>query len=180
MKRTNLIKIFFTAVLVAEIIFAGANFFKANRLANTFQNKKESQQKISSSKTQTSPSKLERLSKIFQDNQEISQAIAQNLLTTQSRPFNLNEGEKIFSSSSNFFYGAGGKQSSPEKIPSLIIKGIVKNNNAFLAVVDTEHEKGRLIKKGDTLKDIGGRVTKISLKGITVLVKNNLITYEFK
>ena len=177
MKRTNLIKIFFTAVLVAEIIFAGANFFKANRLANTFSNK---QQKISSSKTQTSPSKLERLSKIFQDNQEISQAIAQNLLTTQSRPFNLNEGEKIFSSSSNFFYGAGGKQSSPEKIPSLIIKGIVKNNNAFSAIVDTEHEKGRLIKKGDTLKDIGGRVTKISLKGITVLVKNNLITYEFK
>ena len=177
MKRTNLIKIFFTAVLVAEIIFAGANFFKANRLANTFSNK---QQKISSSKTQTSPSKLERLSKIFQDNQEISQAIAQNLLTTQSRPFNLNEGEKIFSSSSNFFYGAGGKQSSPEKIPSLIIKGIVKNNNAFLAVVDTEHEKGRLIKKGDTLKDIGGRVTKISFDGITVRVKNNLITYEFK
>ena len=177
MKRTDLIKIFFTAVLVAEIIFAGANFFKANRLANTFSNK---QQKISSSKTQTSPSKLERLSKIFQDNQEISQAIAQNLLTTQSRPFNLNEGEKIFSSSSNFFYGAGGKQSSPEKIPSLIIKGIVKNNNAFSAIVDTEHEKGRLIKKGDTLKDIGGRVTKISLKGITVLVKNNLITYEFK
>ena len=177
MKRTDLIKIFFTAALVAEIIFAGTNFFKANRLANPFSNK---QQKISSSKTQTSPSKLERLSKIFQDNQEISQAIAQNLLTTQSRPFNLNEGEKIFSSSSNFFYGAGGKQSSPEKIPSLIIKGIVKNNNAFLAVVDTEHEKGRLIKKGDTLKDIGGRVTKISLKGITVLVKNNLITYEFK
>ena len=177
MKRTDLIKIFFTAALVAEIIFAGANFFKANRLANTFSNK---QQKISSSKTQTSPSKLERLSKIFQDNQEISQAIAQNLLTTQSRPFNLNEGEKIFSSSSNFFYGAGGKQSSPEKIPSLIIKGIVKNNNAFLAVVDTEHEKGRLIKKGDTLKDIGGRVTKISFDGITVRVKNNLITYEFK
>ena len=177
MKRTDLIKIFFTAALVAEIIFAGTNFFKANRLTNTFSNK---QQKISSSKTQTSPSKLERLSKIFQDNQEISQAIAQNLLTTQSRPFNLNEGEKIFSSSSNFFYGAGGKQSSPEKIPSLIIKGIVKNNNAFSAIVDTEHEKGRLIKKGDTLKDIGGRVTKISLKGITVLVKNNLITYEFK
>ena len=173
---------FFTLFL--GIIWAGLNYFRAERIANV------NEELYTSAEVEHRRGKNETLERLMAAAQAVGtmrrggEEIARKIGESNLKPFNLDGYDELgledlsgiteFAPDSEFAQEKEENRTKPE-IKALFVSG----RNRY-AVIDYAAQKGAVIRQGQTLPGGEGRIVRITPEGITVRYGKDEITYTVK
>ena len=181
--RAKIIRLTSFVVLFLGIIWAGLNYFRAERISNL----DEDMDNYSVSGSGGSSETLNKLTEIAQTVGTMrrgGEAIAESLNSMNTMPFNIegyNElGLEDLNTTAHYQQGHVNGQ-APEQQPEqqeqepphLSVKALMLSGKSKYAVIDYADKKGHVIRQGQKLPDGEGRIVRINQEGITVRLKDN-------
>ena len=188
--RAKIIRLTSFVVLFLGIIWAGLNYFRAERISNL----DEDMDNYSVSESGGSSETLNKLTEIAQTvgtMRKGGEAIAESLSSMNTMPFNIdgyNEmGLEDLNTTASRQQGHAGnhpldntgeqeqiqEQKQEEQPPQLLVKALMLSGKSKYAVIDYADKKGSVIRQGQKLPNGEGRVVRINQEGITVRLKDN-------
>lgn len=195
--RAKIIRLSSFVVLFLGIIWAGLNYFQAERIANLDEEMDTDYVGTSSSHSNETLAKLTEIAQTVGTMRRGGEAIATSLTTMNTMPFNIEDYnemglEDLNTTSSRQqghagthpLEGANGQdtpQEQPEKQPPQIaVKALMLSGKDRYAVIDYAADKGKVIRQGQKLPDGESRVVRITQEGITVRLDNKEVNYTVK
>ena len=177
--RAKIIRLTSFVVLFLGIIWAGLNYFRAERISNL----DEDMDNYSVSESGGSSETLNKLTEIAQTvgtMRKGGEAIAESLSSMNTMPFNIegyNEmGLEDLNTTVHYQQGhvdEPAPEQQEQEPPHLSVKALMLSGKSKYAVIDYADKKGHVIRQGQKLPDGEGRVVRINQEGITVRLKDN-------
>ena len=187
--RAKLIRLFAFVVLFMGIIWAGMNFFKAERIADLNEVMDSSSYSLSSSKNNETFNKLTEIAQTVGTMRKGGEAIANSLSSMNIMPFNIEGYNALGLEDLNATsYRQAGEnpedQEAPEQQekqpPQIMVKALMLSSVNKYAVIDYAGKKGHVIRQGQKLPDGEGKVIRINQEGITVRLDDKEVIYTVK
>ena len=180
--RSKLLRIMSFVMLFMGCIWAGLNYFKADRMANleeTIENPAVRERERGRNETLE---KLMEAARAVGTMRRGGEAIANSISQMNTSPFNIdgyNElGLEDLSGLSEFAPEAVPEREENRQEP--LIKALMVSGRTRYAVIDYANKKGAVIRQGQELPEGGGRVVRITAESITVRENNKEYTYSIK
>ena len=197
--RSKIIRLSSFVLLFMGIIWAGLNYFQAERIANLDENMDSYSYSSPSSQANETLNKLTEIAQTVGTMRRGGEAIAESLSSMNTMPFNIagyNEmgledlnttasHQQGHTETSPFDGPANPDQEQPQEQqekqpPQILVKALMLSGRNKYAVIDLASEKGRVIRQGQKLPDGEGRVVRINQEGITVRMDNKEVVYTVK
>ena len=180
--RSKLLRIMSFVMLFMGCIWAGLNYFKADRIANL---EETIDHPASSARARGRNEALEKLmeaARTVGTMRRGGEAIANAISQMNTSPFSLDGYDE---------YGiedlSGVTEFAPESVPEheeprqeVLIKALMISGRTRYAVIDYASQKGAVIRQGLELPGGGGRVVRITAEGLTVRDNGKEYTYSVK
>ena len=179
--RSKLLRLMSFVMLFMGCIWAGLNYFKADRIANLSEN-------IDSPAVERARGRNETLEKLMEAAKTVGamrrggEAIANSLSEMNANPFNIEGYNEL-----GLEDVSGLSEFAPDSVPEreeqrqeLLIKALMVSGRTRYAVIDYANEKGAVVRQGQQLPGGGGRVVRITAEGITVRENDKEYTYSIK
>ncbi len=198
-ERSKIIRLSSFVLLFLGIIWAGLNYFRAERIANLDeQMDTDSYSESASRHTSETFNKLNEIAQTVGTMRRGGEAIAESLSSMNTMPFNIEGYDEMgledLNTTANFnqghtdtspFDGAANQEQNQEQQQEkqnqqLEIKALMLSGTKRYAVIDYAAKKGHVIRQGQQLPDGGGRVVRINQEGITVRLDNKETVYTVK
>ena len=193
--RSKIIRLSSFVVLFLGIIWAGLNYFRAERIANLDENMDSYSSSGSGNHTNDTLNKLTEIAQTVGTMRRGGEAIAESLSSMNTMPFNIegynemgledlnttashNQGHAAtspFETSGNTDQQQ--EQQQEKQPPQLLVKALMLSSRNKYAVIDFAGKKGQVIRQGQKLPDGESRVVRINQEGITVRLDNKEIVY---
>ena len=180
--RSKLLRIMSFVMLFMGCIWAGLNYFKADRIANL---EEEIDHPITAERTRGRNETLEKLmeaARTVGTMRRGGEAIANSISNMNASPFNI-EGYNEYGIEDL----SGLTEFAPESVPDHeenrqepLIKALMVSGRTRYAVIDYADKKGAVIRQGQKLPGGEGRVVRITAESITVRENNKEYTYSIK
>ena len=168
------------AVLLAGIIWAGFNYFRASLLADT--NTPINEDLFQDTRRPSNEAAIQRVVELARAVDTVRSAgvnIASTIEGIHNMPFNLDPEVRDIPAMSAPEFSPSAPVQEAQRIPMLNVKMIMTaENGQKIAVVDAGMKRALILKRGDRLPDDGGFVSAIRQNGITVIVNKKEIKYE--
>ncbi len=182
--RAKIIRLTSFAVLFLGIIWAGLNYFRAERISNLDEDMDSYSASAPGGQGSETLNKLTEIAQTVGTMRKGGEAIAESLSSMNTMPFNIegyNElGLEDLNTTAHHQQGHVDGQEpdqQPEQQeqepPHISVKALMLSGANKYAVIDYAAEKGRVIRQGQRLPDGEGRVVRINQEGITVRLKDN-------
>ena len=180
--RSKLLRIMSFVMLFMGCIWAGLNYFKADRIADLSQEMEVSSHVQSIRGRNEAMEKLMEAAKAVGTMRRGGEAIANAISEMNTSPFNIDGYNE---------YGiedlSGLSEFAPEAVPEreeqrqeVLIKALMISGRNRYAVIDYAAARGAVIRQGQELPGGGGRVVRITAEGITVRDNGKEYTYSVK
>ncbi len=198
--RSKIIRLCSFVLLFLGIIWAGLNYFQAERISNLDEEMDNYASSSSpSSKSSETLNKLTEIAQTVGTMRRGGEAIAESLSSMNTMPFNI-EGYNEMGledlnttashqqgrTSASPFDSQGNanqdqNQDQQEKQPpQLLVKALMLSGRNKYALVDYADQKGQVIRQGQKLSDGESRVVRITQEGITVRRDKKEVIYTVK
>lgn len=191
--RSKIIRLMSFAVLFLGIIWAGLNYFKAERIANLDEDMDSYSTSSAGRQNNETFNKLTEIAQTVGTMRRGGEAIAASLSSMNTMPFNIegyNElGLEDLNTTANRQQGHvtgenPEEQEAPEppekQPPQIMVKALMLSGRNKYAVIDYAAKKGHVIRQGQKLPDGEGRVVRINQEGITVRLDDKEVVYTVK
>ena len=180
--RSKLLRIMSFVMLFMGCVWAGLNYFKADRIADLSQEVEDSPHAQSIRGRNEAMEKLIEAAKTVGTMRKGGEAIANAISEMNTSPFNIEEYNE---------YGledlSGVSEFAPEAVPEheehrqeVYIKALMISGRTRYAIIDYANARGAVIRQGQELPGGGGRVVRITSEGITVRENGKEYTYSVK
>ena len=192
-ERSKIIRLVSFAVLFLGIIWAGLNYFKAERIANLDEDMDSYSTSSAGRQNNETFNKLTEIAQTVGTMRRGGEAIAASLSSMNTMPFNIEGynalGLEDLNTTTNHQQGhAAGEnpeeQEAPEppekQPPQIMVKALMLSGRNKYAVIDYAAKKGHVIRQGQKLPDGEGRVVRINQEGITVRLDDKEVVYTVK
>ena len=189
--RSKFIRLSAFGVLLLGIIWAGLNYFQAERIADLDEDIYSSSSSVPTNRSNETLNKLTEFAQTIGTMRRGGKAVADSISSMNTMPFNI-EGynaiglEELNTTTTNFqqvHTDGQAPELQPEQekpAPQLMVKALMLSDSSRYAVIDYAGKKGQVIRQGQKLPDSEGRVIKINQEGITVKLDNKEIIYTVK
>lgn len=180
--QSKLLRILCFTLLFMGCVWAGLNYFKADRIANL---EEQVDLPIASRHKRGRNETLEKLmeaARAVGTMRRGGEAIANSISQMNTSPFNI-EGYNEFGIEDLSGVSEFAPESVPEReenITEPLIKALMVSGKIKYAVVDYADKKGAVIRQGQKLPGGEGRVVRITAESITVRENNKEYTYTIK
>ena len=191
--RSKIIRLMSFAVLFLGIIWAGLNYFKAERISNLDDDIGSYSSSISSGKNNETFNKLTEIAQTVGTMRKGGEAIAASLSQMNTMPFNIEGynalGLEDLNTTANHQQGhvteenpeeQEAPQQQEKQPPHIMVKALMLSGRNKYAVIDYSSKKGHVIRQGQKLPDGEGRVVRINQEGITVRLDDKEVIYTVK
>ena len=191
--RSKIIRLMSFAVLFLGIIWAGLNYFKAERIANLDEDMESYSSSVQGKRTNETFNKLTEIAQTVGTMRRGGEAIAASLSSMNTMPFNIEGynalGLEDLNTTTNHQQGHvtgenPEEQEAPEppekQPPQIMVKALMLSGRNKYAVIDYAAKKGHVIRQGQKLPDGEGRVIRINQEGITVRLDDKEVVYTVK
>ena len=196
-ERSKIIRLSCFVILAMGIIWAGLNYFQAQKISNLDEDYSGYSEIASQSRANNETlDKLVDIAQTVGTMRRGGEAIANNISRTGKMPFNISGynvlGLEDLNSTANFQYTPNLTTSSdavetidvpepPEEAPpELVIKALMLAGKTRYAVINYASKAGHVIRQGQELPGGGGRVVRITKDGITIRFNGKEINYTIQ
>ena len=196
--KAKLVRLSCFTLLFLGMLWAGVNYFRADRIADTNVEFDPSFLGIRGSSTSEPENrgelnKFEALAKTVSDMRQGGEAIATTIAAMNTRPFNIEGYNEIGLESLgsdrditriDAIAAIAGNQEATQQAQEvtaptgILVKAIMTSGKSNFAVVDAADVKGLVVRRGDKLPGELGRVVRIKSNGITVRANKHDFDYE--
>ena len=183
--RSKTLRILSFVMLFLGILWAGLNYFRAERIADVSTALEDSPAAAIRHGRNEAMEKLMDAAKTVGTMRRGGEAIARSLAETNASPFNIegyNElGLEDVSGLSEFAPDSPlVEEKEAAQKQDIMVKALMVSGRTRYAVIDYASQKGAVIRQGQELPGGGGRVVRITNEGITVRNDNSEFTYTIK
>ncbi len=197
-ERSKIIRIASFVLLFMGIIWAGLNYFQAERISNLDESIDSFSAHGAGGQNSETFNKLTEIAQTVGTMRRGGEAIAASLSSMNTMPFNIegyNElGLEDLNTTAHHQQGhAGGspletpqnqeqtqEQQPEEQPPQILVKALMLSGKSKYAVIDYAAKKGHVIRQGQKLPEGEGRVVRINQEGITVRLNDKEVIYTVK
>ena len=180
--RSKLLRIMSFVMLFMGCLWAGLNYFKADRLANLDEEIEHPRSAEHIRGRNEAMEKLMEAARTVGTMRRGGEAIAKAMSEMNARPFNI-EGYNEFGLEDV----SGLTEFAPESVPEheeqrheVLIKALMVSGKTRYAVIDYASQRGAVVRQGQELPGGGGRIVRITSEGITVRENGKEITYTIQ
>ena len=187
--RSKIIRLSSFVLLFLGIIWAGLNYFQAERISNLDEEMDSYSVSMPGGNASETFNKLTEMAQTVGTMRRGGEAIAESLSSMNTMPFNIdgyNEmGLEDLNSTANYQQGhtdtspfdqTGNPEQQPQQEqepPQVMVKALMLSGKNRYAVIDYADKKGHVIRQGQKLPDGEGRIVRINQDGITIRLKDN-------
>ena len=196
--RAKIIRLSSFVLLFMGIIWAGLNYFQAERISNLEEDMDNYAVSGAGGHNSETFNKLTEIAQTVGTMRRGGEAIAESLSSMNTMPFNIegyNEmGLEDLNTTASRQQGHAGthplentgeqdqnqEQPQEKQPPQIMVKALMLSGRNKYAVIDYAAKKGHVIRQGQKLPDGEGRVVRINQEGITVRLDNKEVIYTVK
>ena len=183
--RSKIIRMFSILVLFSGIIWAGVNYFRAERIANLNENMENSSYSALENQSSETFNKLTEIAQTVGNMRRGGEAIANSLSSMNNMPFNIAGYnvlglEDLSTAFENPENASNDMFQLENQHPQITVKALMLSGRNKYAVVDYADKKGNILRQGQKLPDGEGCVIKINQEGITVMLNDKEVVYTVK
>ena len=195
--RSKIIRLSCFVLLFLGIIWAGLNYFQAERISNLDEDMDSYSAFSAGGHSSDTLDKLTEIAQTVGTMRRGGEAIAESLSSMNTMPFNIegyNElGLEDLNTTAHHQQGHTGsspldeqananqeQQQQEKQPPQIMVKALMLSGKNKYAVIDYAAQKGKVIRQGQKLPDGEGRVVRINQEGITVRMDNKEVVYTVK
>ena len=178
--RSKIIRLSCFVLLFLGIIWAGLNYFQAERISNLDEDMDSYSAFSAGGHSSDTLDKLTEIAQTVGTMRRGGEAIAESLSSMNTMPFNIegyNEmGLEDLNTTVHYQQGhvdEPAPEQQEQEPPHLSVKALMLSGKSKYAVIDYADKKGHVIRQGQKLPDGEGRVVRINQEGITVRLKDN-------
>ena len=180
--KSKLLRILSFTMLFLGCIWAGLNYFKADRIANLNETLETTETAERIRGRNETLEKLVEAARTVGAMRRGGEAIAQSLSNINASPFNIEGANEL-----GLEDVSGLTEFAPESVPEreeqrqeILIKALMVSGRTKYAVIDYASEKGAVVRQGQKLPGGEGRIVRITAESIIVRENDKEYTYTIK